>query len=51
MKNNVRANYSKYLKNELKTSTAKELTFNEFEEALEISIKKTAEGKVLMKPL
>ena len=51
IKNRVRENYSSYLKGELSTITYKELTFNEFEEALELSIKKTIEGKVLMRPV
>ena len=51
VKNSVKAKYSAYLKNELSTKTVKELTINDFEEALDLSIKKTAEGKVLMRPV
>lgn len=51
VKKRIRENYSAYLKNDLATKTVKELTFNEYDEALELSINNTLEGKVLLKPL
>ena len=51
VRNRTCANYSTLLKNELSTKNYKELTFNEFEEALEISTNKAIEGKVIMRPL
>ena len=50
IKTRVRAKYSEYLKGELSTKLLKELKFAEIKEAMELSVSRTLEGKVLMKP-
>ncbi len=45
----VRSNYSELLKNQLKTITYKELGLTELEQALDLSVKKATQGKILLK--
>ena len=45
----VRSSYSELLKNQLKTITYKELGLTELEQALDLSVKKATQGKILLK--
>ena len=46
----VRAKYSSYLKGELSTKLFKELALANIEEAIELSVSHSLEGKVFLKP-
>ena len=48
-KEEIRKNYSSYLKGPLSTATYKELPLESINEALSLSVEKASEGKILVR--